>query len=107
MLDLATALIGPREIGIEIIGIRPGEKLHEILVSEEEAHHCVDRGSYYAILPMLPELLDPNAREPNALTKEFSSGDVVLDLEGTVALLRKNRLTVEDVELNQDEELLR
>lgn len=107
MLNLATALIGPRPIDVDIIGIRPGEKLHEILVSEEEANHCVDRGSYYAILPMLPELLDAKTQEPNALTKEFSSGDMVLDLEGTVALLKKFRLMVEDVDLNQAEELLR
>src|SRR5437762_5385073 len=47
--DIAEALIGDQKIGIEVIGIRPGEKVHEILVSEEEAHRTVERGDYYCI----------------------------------------------------------
>jgi UDP-N-acetylglucosamine 4,6-dehydratase len=35
----------------EIIGIRPGEKLHEILLTEEEARHTIDAGKYYVIMP--------------------------------------------------------
>ena len=38
-------------------GIRPGEKIHEIMVSEEEAYRTVERGEWYGILPMLPEVL--------------------------------------------------
>src|ERR1700704_2361083 len=56
VINIAKALIGSRAIEIKIIGVRPGEKIHEILVSEEEAHRTVARGSYYVILPMLPEL---------------------------------------------------
>lgn len=106
MLNVAEALIGDREIEIKITCIRPGEKMHEIMVSEEEAHHCVARGDYYAILPMLPELSDPGKSEPNALNKEFSSEDTVLSLEQTIALLKGHNLMVEDVEL-EDTELLR
>ncbi len=36
MIDLARALIGDRQIKIEVTGIRPGEKIDEILISEEE-----------------------------------------------------------------------
>jgi UDP-glucose 4-epimerase len=54
--NIAKALIGKRSVEMKLVGIRPGEKMHEIMVSEEEAHHCVKRGNYYAILPMLPEL---------------------------------------------------
>jgi UDP-glucose 4-epimerase len=106
MLNIAEALIGDRDIEIKITGIRPGEKMHEIMVSEEEAHHCVARGDYYAILSMLPELSDPQSNEPNALSKEFSSEDTVLSLEQTIALLKDHNLMVEDVEL-EDTELLR
>src|SRR5439155_4752822 len=48
--NLARALIGGKSIQTRAIGIRPGEKMHEIMVSEEEAHHCVSRGEYFAIL---------------------------------------------------------
>jgi FlaA1/EpsC-like NDP-sugar epimerase len=107
MLNLAKALIGRRNIEIKVVGIRPGEKLHEILVSEEEANHCVSRGDYYVILPMLPELCSADEYEPNALTKEFSSADNVLDLASTIALLKKHRLMIEDTELSHGGELLR
>lgn len=107
VINLARALIGSRNIDVKMVGIRPGEKMHEILISEEEMHHCVRRGGYYAIQPMLPELRQGPASEPNALAKEYSSGDEVLDLAGTAALLKKHRLMVDDVELGDCEELLR
>jgi FlaA1/EpsC-like NDP-sugar epimerase len=107
VMQIAQALIGDRDIKIEIMGIRPGEKIHEILISEEEANHSVRRGKYYAILPMLPELRDPKSQEPNALDKEFSSGDVMLDSAGVVELLKKHKLMIEDVGLASGEELLR
>ena len=107
VMNIAKALIGDRTIDIEITGIRPGEKMHEILVSDEEANHCIKRGDYYAILSMLPELSNNKQKEPNALTKEYSSADSVLDLEGTIDLLQKHRLMVEDVEMLNSGELLR
>jgi UDP-glucose 4-epimerase len=107
VMNVARALIGKRPIETRVIGIRPGEKLHEIMVSEEEANHTVRRGNYYAILPMLPELRDEASIEPNALTKEFSSADNVLDPAGTVDLLHRNRLLPEDVTISSTEELLR
>jgi UDP-glucose 4-epimerase len=106
VLNLAKALIADRGIAIKTVGIRPGEKMHEIMISEEEIHHTVRRGPYYAIQPMLPELREART-EVNALTREFSSADKVLDLSATVALLRKHTLTIEDVDLSTGEELLR
>jgi UDP-glucose 4-epimerase len=105
--NIAQALIGERSIECRTIGIRPGEKMHEIMVSEEEAHHCVRRGDYLAILPMLPELRDPDSTEPNALAKEFSSADTLLDLRGTLALLHEHKLLPSDVQITATEELLR
>src|SRR5258706_16184118 len=96
-MNLAKAMAGNRNIEIKVTGIRPGEKMHEIMVSEEEANHCVRRGDYYAIRPMLPELQDNGAPEPNVLTKEFSSDDTVLDYAGTVALLKEHSLMPEDI----------
>jgi FlaA1/EpsC-like NDP-sugar epimerase len=107
VINLAKALIGGRDIDIKITGIRPGEKMHEIMVSEEEANHCVKRGDYYAIRPMLPELQASAVPEANALTREFSSADTVLDYTGTVRLLRDHNLMVGEIELSQGIELLR
>ena len=105
--NVARALIGKRRIKTRIIGVRPGEKMHEIMVSEEEAHHCVKRGKYFAILPMLPELAVSAQDSRPALTGEFSSGDNVLDFKGTVSLLKRHRLMVEDVKSANLPELLR
>lgn len=107
VINIAKALIGELNIEIKMTGIRPGEKMHEIMVSEEEANHCVKRGEYYAIQPMLPELRDDGEQEPNALTKEFSSSDNELNLDDTVALLKKYDLMIDNADLSQDNELLR
>jgi UDP-glucose 4-epimerase len=105
--NIAKALIGKRDVEMKVVGIRPGEKMHEIMVSEEEAHHCVKRGDYYAILPMLPELAARTKEKRGALSREFSSADNVLDLEGTGALLKRHRLMPDDVEQAELGELLR
>ena len=105
--NIAKALIGSRKIETEIIGIRPGEKMHEILVSEEECHHVIKSGDYYVILPMLPELRNVNREEPSPLDNEFSSADNILDLEGTIELMAKHDLIVPTATLAEIEELLR
>lgn len=38
---------------IEIIGVRPGEKIHEVLVSYAEATRTIEDGEYYIILPQI------------------------------------------------------
>lgn len=47
--DLAEA-IGPRS-GRSVVGIRPGEKIHEEMITASDSFSTVDLGSYYAILP--------------------------------------------------------
>lgn len=97
VVDIATALIGGRDLEMKVTGIRPGEKVHEILVSEEEAHRTMLRGDYYAIGPMLPEL-QQGSQEPPALSAEYSSGDDVQSPDATLTLLQRHRLMLEDVE---------
>ena len=102
--DLVDVLIGDRPITTRVIGIRPGEKIHEILVSEEESHRAIKRGDYYAIKPMLPELRAVTKDEAN-LEAEFSSADGVISRPELEELLRKHRLMVED-RAEFEEELL-
>src|SRR5262249_25494645 len=76
--DVAAVLIADRPIETKITGIRPGEKVHEILVSEEEAFRTFERGEYYVIRPILPEL--SGAEQPaKPLGREYSSADGLMD----------------------------
>ena len=78
--DVATALMGEKKLPILFSGIRPGEKVHEIMVSEEECFRTVEGDDYYVILPVLPELRDSNDFSP-ALESEYSSKDNNLSVE--------------------------
>lgn len=49
ILDIAKA-IAPN-CKIEVVGIRPGEKLHEEMITDTDALNTIDFGKYYAILP--------------------------------------------------------
>lgn len=51
VVDLATA-IAPNMEQIEI-GVRPGEKIHEELISPSESMNTIDLGDYYAIIPAM------------------------------------------------------
>lgn len=105
--NVAKALIAGRPMETRITGVRPGEKMHEIMVSEEEAHRCVQRGNYLAIRPMLPELATDGETAPSALDREYCSADAVLDFEATAALLARNGLLDPDRATVQAGELLR
>ena len=91
IVDVAATLIGTRPIKTRFIGIRPGEKVHEILVSEEEAYRTVERDNYYVILPVLPEL-HAAQQEHVVLGREYSSADNVMSLPQLKTLLQKHHL---------------
>lgn len=99
VMNIATALIGSRDIEIKITGVRPGEKIHEIIVSEEECRHTVKRGGYYVILPMLPELRKDDSKDMNFLNRELCSADAVIDRETTQDLLHRHNLLLETTSL--------
>lgn len=84
--DVAKALMGDKDLPIVYTGIRPGEKVHEIMVSEEECFRTVERGDYYVILPVLPELREEKEFTP-ALTGEYSSRDDNISIEELRELL--------------------
>ena len=86
MVDVADALIDGRDIPVVYTGIRPGEKIHEIMVSEEERYRTVERGDYYVIRPLLPELA-AGPFESAALPGEYSSAQITLDRDSLRTLL--------------------
>jgi len=100
--EIARLLIGDRKIKTVITGIRPGEKIHEILVSEEEANRTVDRGDYYVIRPILPELCEEDEKSV-VLGHEFSSKDNVMGLGELQSILEKYDLMVRDHNTNGGE----
>ncbi len=106
VINLAKAMIGDRDIEIKDIGIRPGEKVHEILISEEEANHCIRRGDYYAVCSMLPEL--NTGKEEFVKMTEYSSAGSVISFEDTVALLESHSLLPgQQVSASDQSEVLR
>lgn len=48
--DVATA-VGP-ECRQDLVGVRPGEKIHEEMITASDSFSTVDLGQYYAILPV-------------------------------------------------------
>ena len=68
--DLATAIAPDCEM--EIVGIRPGEKLHETMITEDDARHTFDYGSYYVIQPEFPWWNVTGAKEGTILPNGFS-----------------------------------
>jgi len=52
IMDLAKA-IGP-ECEYKIVGIRPGEKIHEEMITQADSFFTYDLGKYYAIIPQTP-----------------------------------------------------
>jgi FlaA1/EpsC-like NDP-sugar epimerase len=87
VMDIARALVGDRRISIQIIGVRPGEKLDEVMVSEEEIARTIERDRYYVIRPLLPELSGERSPTPARAT-EYSSQEVSLDVPAIRELLK-------------------
>jgi UDP-N-acetylglucosamine 4,6-dehydratase len=58
--DIALA-VAP-EARHEVVGIRPGEKLHEQMISAEDAPHTYEYKSYYKILPAIHDWSQDPAR---------------------------------------------
>jgi UDP-N-acetylglucosamine 4,6-dehydratase len=85
VVDLAKA-IAP-EAKIDIIGIRPGEKLHEDLLSDDEARHTIELPNMYVVQPAEASWFGYSWKDKgNALPEGFSytsdNNAEWLDVEG-------------------------
>ena len=81
--DLAEA-IAPGMETIEV-GIRPGEKLHESMISSEDSRHTIDIGDYYVIKP---EICRYKGCEGTAVLEGFEYNSGTNEMWLTVAQLR-------------------
>lgn len=94
VVDLANVLIGDRRIDVTFTGIRPGEKVHEIMVSEDERFRTVESGDYYVIRSALPEMGDNFVGEP-VLAGEYSSSTAPMSVREVGELLSLSGLRME------------
>ena len=88
--DVATA-IAPSAVH-DIVGIRPGEKLHEEMITSSDSYNTVDIGKYYAILPVQPvdirdqylangaAMVEPGFTYNSGTNSEFLSADNLREL---------------------------
>jgi UDP-N-acetylglucosamine 4,6-dehydratase len=93
IVDLAKALAPDAEL--ETVGIRPGEKLHEVLLTEDEARQSYDLGDRYAIMPSRPtwDMVEPKDGKPlpdgfryaSDTNDEWLSAEGLLDIAGAAA----------------------
>lgn len=92
--DLATA-IAP-DCKIEIVGIRPGEKLHETMITEDDARHSLDCGNYYVILPEIKSWNSTDtikgAKLPNGFSYVSNTNSEWLTVNEIRLLIKDNNL---------------
>jgi UDP-N-acetylglucosamine 4,6-dehydratase len=73
IVDLAKA-IAPG-INLEVVGIRPGEKLHEVLISEDESRSTVEMEDMYVVQPSVSSWFGHDWQsEGHGLPAEFRFG---------------------------------
>jgi UDP-N-acetylglucosamine 4,6-dehydratase/5-epimerase len=92
VIDLAEALAPDAER--EIVGIRPGEKVHEVLLTSDEARHAVRFENHYAIYPAFPfwrdsafpdgEELPPGFRYASDTNEEWLSAEQLREMAAAV-----------------------
>jgi len=87
--DVAAALIGSKKIQVIESGIRPGEKMHEIMISEEESVRTISRGDYFAIKSILPEVSSVST-EPKIKFAEINSSNYLMSTTEVNSFLEKH-----------------
>ena len=93
--DLARA-VGP-DCKIEIIGMRPGEKIHEEMITVSDSYYTYDLGRYYTILPSNPKWDMSHfiesfkaTRVPEGFCYNSGSNDSWLDVDDIRGLIKKH-----------------
>jgi len=106
IMDVANALNRGHGVKKVVTGIRPGEKLHEVLVTEEEALRSRALQNYYLISPLLPELHDPKITL-GEVKGAYSSDLDLMDEDAIELMLRDHQLLVSQDAAQGELEVLR
>ncbi len=96
IMDVAEA-VGP-ECEKPVVGIRPGEKVHEEMITASDSFNTVDLGPYYAILPsageFTPEAYLAQSKGGTRVAPGFAynsgTNEEFLDVEQLRALIREH-----------------
>ncbi|TMU87701.1 SDR family NAD(P)-dependent oxidoreductase [Bacillus sp. BHET2] len=95
IIDLAQVLIDQyspdQEVTIEELGIRPGEKLHELLLTEFESHNTIAYDNeYFVILPTIPieGLMEYYEEFPQVDLDTYSSSDNIISYDEIKIMLK-------------------
>ncbi|MCX6842144.1 MAG: polysaccharide biosynthesis protein [candidate division WOR-3 bacterium] len=86
---LAHGLTGKRDYPVTIIGMRPGEKLHEVLVSEEEMWRATELERHY-VIPSWAKSQDKKTPENLQVSEYSSAGAHQLTQEELHAMLESD-----------------
>jgi FlaA1/EpsC-like NDP-sugar epimerase len=81
IIDIAQVLSDHYEKKLEynLIGIRPGEKLHEELVSEYESINTVENNDFRIILPMTRKLNSEYTDYKKMTEEKYTSNDILMN----------------------------
>jgi len=96
IIEVAQVLIDEQPIEIKIVGIRPGEKLHESLISAEEGYRTIERNGYYVILPILPELQPKSFQAYSLAGSDYDSQCDLIDRSEIKKMLSQYDLLLDD-----------
>jgi len=109
--DLATAMIeklAPGEIEVTEIGSKPGEKLYEELMSDEETRRAIELDKFFSVLPAFRGIYSDIDYNYSTIVSELvedpyvSEQQISLTIEEVKGFLRKNNLLFDDVANEQD-----
>jgi UDP-glucose 4-epimerase len=91
IMTIARCMAEGTESEVKITGIRPGEKLHEVLISEEEMNWTTFDYNHFIVNPMLPELSCEQGGVPvdSENMKEYSSANSLVCRERIQEILKK------------------
>lgn len=88
IVDLAKALAP--NCRLDVIGIRPGEKLHEVLIPEDDARHALEFKEHFIVLPEMWEWKGDRSSGktlPDGFVYNSGSNDQWLDGESLLKMI--------------------